>query len=1143
LEPIYMNENRYSYLVGSWKRPASTFYADETPEAMFEKHLRELFLKGQTHLQHEEYMLALHMFQEAMMLILRTVHPIMPLDSDSGGQVHFPNDETVVDSLVSKTTDMLLKMKPVQYAFPAGVMSERSMLSGQTQQELKGFTEAGLHVTSFQAQVMDLVRSALNAVIRRDWKGAIESYNTALDLTPAPELAIRGGILHDMAVLSEKADDRQKALELAQLSIDSFSQATIPDAQAQAIATTTGILERSGSTQQADEFNKRLENIRASTNLNDIVTLSPASSILFSAMPHTISPSSVFADPAVITPQSFSLSSNAPELMGLKYIADSTTIQKNLTINGLATSATITLDNRDASANTGTFLKTLSDTEDIGLLTNWSTPVQFIAYVPHIYFYVIPMSIGDCYAGIGNLEQACQSYLSVLNYPFINKNVEITKVWTRLARTFLDLGDQAYRNAKDNVAAFNVAKTFYEKIILVDNTVDISSPLYKDAKFSGIKMRVEAMLSADDPTVVEDNPSILNIVIDAQCKLQQIQIGLNFFGLGPDYISPFNFEYLQNSARYFAQHASQTEQHYIHFKSQAENEEMRREQLSQQAEVARASAILERRGVTEAQRGIDGANASFTYASTQLESAIESLDRFGFARWELLELSELEAWASASAVDKDKQVKLTISDYEYFSADHESRNSILRSLAYQRTRLSHQLESDRLDNAVKSAKAYQAVAQNQVSQAQARLKIAEQRVKIAELQQRFAEENRDFLDMREFGVRLWYELAQQAKRLKQRYLDMATQIAFLMERAYNAETERGLNVIRYDYQNTASGNLMGADILLTDVDSFTFDYITTTKTKKIPVKKTIRMADSYPMQFYILKTTGKCSFETRFSNFDREHPGLYLAKIRNVELVFVGITGATSIAGSLRNIGVSRFRVSDGSIIERLYSADVMILSQYEIRHDSLAFRFNPNDLHLFENNGIETFWQLDLPLDANDFDFSEILDIHLIIYYDGFFDSGLETRVKTHLPPSGSASCAFSMKLSFPDELYFLKNQSEAELIFEPIMFPRNQKDLKRTTSTLKVTGQPMTVQNLTLRLITDTPGGELILKTDSNGEVIGSVPGSPMHVLEDKAVLGRWQIVIRSTDNPHLVQNGVINLSGLDDLLIFFEYSFNYR
>jgi len=77
----------------------------------------------------------------------------------------------------------------------------------------------------------------------------------------------------------------------------------------------------------------------------------------------------------------------------------------------------------------------------------------------------------------------------------------------------------------------------------------------------------------------------------------------------PDYAPPFSFEYLQNTARYFAQQAAQIEERYIQFKSQAENEQLRRDQLNQQAEVARQSVVLEQRGVAEAQRGIDVAAA------------------------------------------------------------------------------------------------------------------------------------------------------------------------------------------------------------------------------------------------------------------------------------------------------------------------------------------------------------------------------------------------------------------------------------------------------------------------------------------------------------------------------------------------------
>ncbi len=1143
-----MNENRYSYLVGSWRRPSNSVYVAETPESAVERHAQELFLTGQTHLQHEEYTLALNAFQEVMSYILYQVHPTMPINWNPLLNFRFPNDITLVDALVAKSAESMQKTPPPKYLLPTSLVSERSVLTAQTQQALKSATTIGLQVTSFQAPVQEAVSSALEAASRKDWPAAIKLYETALGTVPATELTIQGGLQHDLAILNEKADNRSKALELGQTSIRTFEAAKATDAQAQAIATTAGLFNRGGNAQQAGDLTKQLDKIRTLNNFNRVVTtatvavddapsfraISAAGASRFSAVGDARL--SLLSAPMVVTPQEFTFNQNAPELMGLKFLADSVP-QKAMTISGLTDTVSIVLD-QSAVANTKSFLTTLSATKDIGLLTNWMTPLQFVAYIPHMYFYIIPMSIGDCHAGMGNLEQARQSYAGVLSYPFINKNYEIIKVWTRLAQTMLDLGDQAYRNARDTVAGFGMAKGFYEAIVLTNRTLNATSPLYASAKFADLKTRITTFLAADDPLSVAENPAITTIVLDALGKLQQIAAGLNFFGFGLDYVPPFSFEYLQNTARYFAQQASQTEQRYIQYKSQGENEEFKREQLDQQAQVAAQTVVLEQRGVAEAQRGIDVANAGLNYASVQTQNAIDSKTDFDNVRWELLELSEAEAWANASSVDRDDQVKLTWNG-NYYNSDKKRRNVVIKELAYQRTRISHDLEANKLDRAIASAQAYQAVAQAQIAQAQARQAVARQRVVIAQLQQRQAEENRDFLDMREFGARLWYELAQQAKRIKQRYLDMATEIAFLMERAYNAETERGLQAIRYDYQQTNSGNLMGADLLLADIDSFTFDHVTTTKTKKIPIKKTISLADQYAMSFQALKTTGRCMFETALADFDREHPGFYLAKIRNVELIFVGITGATSIAGTFRNIGVSRFRSSAGNVVERMYPADVMALSQYEIRQDALAFRFNPNDLRLFENNGIDTLWQLDLPLAANDFDYNEILDVHLILYYDGFFDPTLETQINAILPTTGSASRAFSLKLSFPDELFFLKNQGEAELTIDATMFPRNQKDLVRTTTVLKLSGNPATVANRTLRLTSGAVGGELMLTTDANGEVADAALAS----LTNKPMLDTWTIRITGDDNPDLVQNNVLNLSGLSDVLIFSEYTFTYR
>jgi hypothetical protein len=1156
MEPIYFAENRYSYLTGNYKPSANSVFAVQTPENLFEQHIQELFIEGQEHLQHEEYTLALQRLQEAMSLILRIVHPAMPIDHIYWYKpLTFPFDISILDVLLSKSLDILQKTPVPIYALPANIVNLQSALSPQVQESLKPFTNTGIKTISFHENVQANILGALEAAKTSDWPNAIKLYETALTNVPASEAKVRGGMEHDLAVLYEKAGNRPRAQELGINSIKSFEIAKDIEAQVQALSTTVGIMERAGSGQQTADLKKKLDVLSSTNNFNPVFTttvISPQSitkNLLTPAVTRRTSgrllqpASSPETQPTALTAtrQPVSFSQDAPELISTKYLSVSAP-QKMMTISGLSSSLSIKLDNNPL-ANAKAFMTSLSVTKDIGLLTSWLQPIQFVAYIPHMYFFVIPMSIGDCHYGMGDLQVAFNTYFGVLNYPFINKNYEIVKVWTKLAQTTLDMGDEAYRKAKDNPALFVPAKAFYEKIILTNKTISAASPLYSQAKFADIKLRVTNFLAAPDPLVVVENPAITTIVLNAYSKLQQIQAGLNFFGFGLDYTPPFSFEYLQNTARYFAQHASQIEQRYIQYKSQAENEEFRREQLNQQAEVARESVILEQRGVAEAQKGIDVANAGVAYATAQVQAAQGAQTDFNNVRYELLELTQLEAWANASSVDRDDQVKLTITGYEYFSSDSERRNVVLQRLALQKAQISQELEANKLARAIASAQAYKGMATAQVAQANARKAIAEQRVTIAKLQEKQTMENRDFLDMREFGARLWYELAQQAKRIKQRYLDMATEIAFLMERAYNAETERNLSVIRYDYDQTSSGNLMGADLLSEDIDYFTYDHITTTKTKKIPVKKTISIADNYPTQFNLLKTKGKCSFETVLADFDREHPGFYLAKIRNVELVFVGIAGTRSIAGTLRNVGVSRFRRPGGAIIERLYPADVMALSQYEIRQDSLAFRFNPNDLRLFENNGIDTLWQLDLPLSANDFDYSEILDVHLVLYYDGFFSLDLETSIKAALPASGTAAQALSMKVSTPDELFYLKNKGEAEIVFDDLMFPRNQKDLLRKTTTIKLTGTPLVIKNLKIRMTCAALPSEIIVQSDGTGEINDIPVTSLLKGLQNKSIMDTWKWKITGADNPHLVQNGVLDLSKLNDIMIFTQYSFNYR
>jgi hypothetical protein len=760
------------------------------------------------------------------------------------------------------------------------------------------------------------------------------------------------------------------------------------------------------------------------------------------------------------------------------------------------------------------------------------------AYLPHIYSFVIPMAIGDCHAGLGAYEAAKSSYASALEYPYLDE-IELVRVWTRLAELIVEIGDHAYRAAGNDAARITAVAAVYEQIVTRTGSLDAASVLYADARFAAIKTRVQALLGNADPLGADENPAISAVVLRARQRLSQITAGLNFFGFAPDYMPPFTFEHLQTTARYFAQQASRLGAMYINFKSQAEREELGRAQLDQQVEVARATVDLERLNLTEARAGLKVAQQGLAYANLQKQHAVQARDAFNDVRWELLELTYLEAWSSAATVDEDDEITQTISGFTYYSSDHKRRSLVLSDLAKKKTRISHDLEAKRLQREIESATAYAQIAQAQVAQAQARVNITEMRVQIAGLQQRHAEENRDFVDGKELNAGAWYEMARSVRGLARRYLDMATEAAFLMERAYALETGRDLGRIRFDLaSSTASGELAG-EFLLADIDSFTQDYLTSVRTKRAPSKLVVSLSDTFPIAFETLKRSGRCSFETALAQLERGFPGAWLAKLRNVEVVFVGITSAAGLQGTLRNIGLSRIRFADKTETTILAPADVLPLSQYEPRRDSLLFRFNANELRVFENCGFATRWQLDLPLDANDFDLSQILDVQLVLYFDSFYDTTLEDTVRAALPPGGSSARGFSLGLYWPDELFYLRNQGTAQLGFVAGEIPFNQVAPIRRSVTLRASGAPDVIRGLVVRVASQDLGSEIKATLDASG----TLTNGALAPLLGRSLFDRWTVRIAADDNPGRVAPAAPVLERLTDLQVFVEYDFTYR
>ena len=1175
----YLPELRYSHLE-DLRRVFSRTYEVDSATSAFERQVQTELADARTAHLHDELGRALTGYQRLQALILKTVNPSLPTAPSRDPGFRAPYGAGILDTIVTRSAAILKRTPTPIPALPPEIVDPVTLEAG-VRKELDTALSGGLRRASEADQVALHMEYAAAAVERRDWTGAQAGYRAALEVAPRTDHVMQGYLLRDLAILEERTGDSATATELMERATSTFKQTDDTEGQVLSLTAFAGLLTRTGQQERAAKISAEADRLASKHGIHDIDIEFPERRVGLRGpiiesidltegsrrptivkerirvgsglggrvpLPRTSrrgADGADDADDADVAAESAAAAATADgsaTLLALRYA----TVKIPASQVVLKTEAGLhTIDLDDTGQGIRDHLQLMSSTRDLSILhIQTHDPSVLIAYLPHLYFYVLPMSIGDTLASMGDFAEAERNYLVAASYPFLNVHAELPHVWNRLAELYVAWGDALYRQAGNDLGAAGPARDIYQRIVRDDNTIDAASKLFAGA-LSPMRARAQSIIDATDPGALDENPTMIGVILQARSRLAQIGAGLNFFGISPDYLPPFGFEHLQNTARFFAQHAAAIEQSYIQFKSQAENEEFRREQMEQQVELTQASVELERRGVAEAQAGERVAQQGLNYAETQRANAQQASDEFAAVRWDLYQLTQLEAWAGAQSVSADDEVRLRVPDsWSAYSTDSKRRSHVIQELAAKRTLIGHDMEASRLNREIASATAYRAVAQAQVAQARARIGVAEQRMAIAGLQVRQAAENLDFLDMKEFGARLWYELARSIRAISQRYLDMAIEVAVLMERAYEAETGRDLRKIRFGYRNPTTGGLLGADTLLADIDYFTLDYLTSTRTKKAPVKVTLSLADLYPMAFDTLRTNGTAFFETTLEQFDRMYPGHYLQKLQNVELTLVGVTGVGEVHGTLRNIGVSSFRDQSGEVRQQVYPADVMPLSRYDVRQDSLVFRIDPNELRLFENNGIATMWQLDIPPGSNDFDLDDVIDVQLVLCYDAFHDNELEAMVMAALPASSTASRSTSMRLVAPDELFYLRNAGEAEIAFPPGDFPRFQTSLVRRTSTLRVTGSTALVGGLTLRVTPESTATEIVVTTDADGFVAGAAAGDPLGDLIGEPVVDVWQLRVTAADNPGRTDDeGRVDLAGVTDVQVFQEYDFDYR
>jgi hypothetical protein len=479
-----------------------------------------------------------------------------------------------------------------------------------------------------------------------------------------------------------------------------------------------------------------------------------------------------------------------------------------------------------------------------------------------------------------------------------------------------------------------------------------------------------------------------------------------------------------------------------------------------------------------------------------------------------------------------------------------SRNNVSAGAQLASARLSQQYEVDSLKRSAIQMGIAAAQAAEEATPAQARVRAANAATAVATLHAEAAQQNLQAFDAQTFTPDVWQHMADSMFRLYRRYLDMALKTAFLMQQAYNFETDQSLRFIKKDYSTEEVRGLLGADALMADIQSFTYDLITATTGKPQPVRQTISLAQRYAFLFeHQFRRTGVMEFETRIDDFDNLYPGTYAGRIESVGVEVVGLVPPNGVSGTLTNSGISGYRTPASAAAPlkyRVQTKETLVLSDYAARVDSGLIPTDQRVRGIFQGAGLVSSWKLELLREVNDIDYGALLDVRLTFYYKARYDPDLHDKVIAELaarPGIQERQRGIQLRWLYPDAFFHFQDTGVLSVSQKAQDFPLNEtKPVLKAVGVVIATDGTVSPQGLTVKLA--TPGmAEASASPDANGFIDSGATGSPWASLVGGSALGDYTLTMSVLDNPGLVVGGKLNLSPIANIALVLGYSFTAK
>jgi hypothetical protein len=327
------------------------------------------------------------------------------------------------------------------------------------------------------------------------------------------------------------------------------------------------------------------------------------------------------------------------------------------------------------------------------------------------------------------------------------------------------------------------------------------------------------------------------------------------------------------------------------------------------------------------------------------------------------------------------------------------------------------------------------VAKAQIASAEDHLAIATKEQEIAETEAAIARARAAFLNAQFTNTELYEWLSGVLGRVYRFFLQQATATARLAQEQLAFErAEASRTIIQPDYWQppdegaSSRRGLTGGERLAADVAQLD-EYARSTDVRRQNVSYTFSLAQLMPAEFAEFRHTGVLSFATPMAWFDQVLPGQYLRLIRQVRTSVIALVPPSiGIVAELRSSGISRVTTAARGVFRDIvvrrdpqhvaFTSPIRATGVFE--QDLQAEMTLP-----FEGTGVDTQWELALPLPANAWDLDSLADVLFTLDYTALADDGYRAQVMDRLDSARTrdVEVVFSLVRDFPDQWYSLNN------------------------------------------------------------------------------------------------------------------------